>query len=173
MVGLDNAPQRIAVRPADMQRGAEGRGRGECMGMGIGHTGGEVVGLVDDQEGAGRIEARLFLEEGAVPRGEDVVVVADPEILERQRRARDLVRADQRVAARGPERLEVLGRLSVEVEAGEPARGPALADAVEIAALFAHAVEGVIYAVLGLAADLPDRDDLRQHRGIWDLRLGI
>eukprot|EP01035_Chromulina_nebulosa_P001576 gene1575-2109_t len=75
---------------------------------------------------------------------------------------------DSGIAAGGAEGVEVARVVFVEVEASEPAGGPAGGDAVEVGAVVADAVEGVVDAVLGFIADVPSGDG---GRGVgWDRR---
>jgi hypothetical protein len=98
--------------------------------VGVGDAGGEVVSFVDEQQRARGIEARLVEEERAVARGEDVVVVADPDVVEAEGGAGDLVGADAAVATGGAQGVEVAGVVFVEVESGEAAPGHRSGDPV-------------------------------------------
>ena len=130
--------------------------------VGIGDARGQVVRLVEDEESAGGVEAGLVVEQRAVARGEDVIVVADPDVVEREGGAGDFVGADARIAAGGAEGLEVARVVFETVELGEPAGGPAFLEAVEVVAGLTHAVEDGIDAVLALVADVPDGDGSRR-----------
>jgi len=139
----------------------EGGGGGERVRVGVGDAGGKVVGFVDEKERAGGIEAGLFEEEAAVARREDVVVVADPDVVEGEGGAGDFVGADACGAAGGAEGVEVARVFFVEVEAGEAGGGPAGGGVGEVGAGVADAVEGVVDAVFGFVADVPGRDGSR------------
>lgn len=103
----------------------------------------------------------MVIEKGAVGGGEDVVVVADPDIVEGEGGAGDFVRAHAGVATGGTERVEVAGVVFVEVEPGKAGGGPTLGEVVEVGAGFADAVEDGVDAVLGFIADVPGRDGWR------------
>jgi hypothetical protein len=104
------------------------------------------------------VEAGLLEEEASVGRGEDVVVVADPDVVVGQGGAGDLVGADRGGAAGGLERVEV-ARLAVEqVETRESGAVPAFGGVADERARVGQAVVEGVDAVLGLRADLPDRE---------------
>ena len=138
----------------------ESGGGGECVRVGVGDARGEIVGFVDEEKRAGGIEARLLEEEAAVAGTEDVVVVADPYIVEGERGAGDLVRTDASGTTGGAEGVEVARVFFVEIEAGETGRGPAGGGVGEVGAGIANAVERVIDAVLGFVADVPGGDGI-------------
>ena len=131
----------------------------------VGDARGEVVSFVEEQQGAGGVEAGLVVEKRAVGGGEDVVVVADPDIVEGEGGAGDFVRADAGVAAGGAECVEVARVVFVDVETGEAGGGPTLGEVVEVGAGFADAVEDGVDAVLGFIADMPGRDGRRGRVG--------
>ena len=134
----------------------------------VGDARGEVVSFVEEQQGAGGVEAGLVVEKRAVGGGEDVVVVADPDIVEGEGGAGDFVRADAGVAAGGAECVEVARVVFVDVETGEAGGGPTLGEVVEVGAGFADAVEDGVDAVLGFVADVPGRDGWRRRvSGKW------
>lgn len=56
--------------------------------------------FVDQQKRARGIETRLLEKQSAVSRSENVIVVTDPHVVERECGARDLVRANTRGASR-------------------------------------------------------------------------
>lgn len=150
------------------------------VGEGVGDAGGEVVGLVDDEEGLGGVEAGLVEKEGAVGGGEDVVEVTDPDIAEREGSAGDFVGADEGGEAGLAEGVEVAGRGDEPVEAGEAALLPTGGEVAEELAVIAEAVEDVVDAVFAFGADVPDGDALggvdggRGHHGaegVEDLEL--
>src|SRR5690606_17224508 len=108
------------------------------------------------------------LEEARAVRGEEVVVVADPDVAKAQPGAHHLVGADARGAALGLERVETDLVAREGVEAGEAARLPFLVELGEVGAGLARAAELGVDAVLLLVADLPERD-----LGAWNLRFRI
>ena len=124
--------------------------------VGVGGARGQVVRLVDHQQRLRRVEAGLLVEQPAVVGGEDVVEVADPDVVEGEGGAGDLVRADLGVASGLPQGVEIVGLGIVEVEFGEPAVRPAFGAIAQVVAAVADAVEGVVDAVLGLVAHLPE-----------------
>jgi hypothetical protein len=130
----------------------------ECVRAGVGGAGGEVVGFVDDEEGLGGGEAGLVVEERAVGGGEDVVVIADPDVLDREGGAGDFVGADLRGGAGGAEGGEVAGFVFEEIETGEAVAGPTLGDGLGVVEFAALAVADGVEAVLVFGADVPGRD---------------
>ncbi len=130
----------------------------EGVRIGVGDTRGEVVRLVEHEKGFGGIPAGLVKEEAAVGRGEDVVVVTDPDVLERKGGAGDLVGADHCVAAGGTEGIEVAGGVFEEIKPGESAARPALIEVAQVGAAVANAVKGVVDAVFAFWADGPGGD---------------
>ena len=136
----------------------EGVGCGAGVREGVGGAGGEVVRLVDQQQGAGRVVARLFGEEPTAARGEDVVVVPDPHVVEGEGGAGDLVGADPGLAAGEAEGFKIPCVVLIPVEAREPGPFPADRGVREVGADIADAVEDGIDAVLGLVAHVPDGD---------------
>ncbi len=157
-VELRDGPQRgEELRPAfpgaDERRGGVhvielGEQRAGVAGPGgvrmrIGDSRRQVVRLVEDEQRARGVEAGLVVEEGAVARGEDIVVVADPHVVEGEGGAGDLVRADAGVAAGGADRLKVARVVFKEIKPRESALRPAFLEPVEVGADLAHAVEGV------------------------------
>ena len=143
----------------------------ERVRIGVGDAARQVVGLIHQQERARRGEARLLEEEAAIARGKDVVVVADPDVVERECSPRDLVRTDLRVAAGLAQRGKIPGVQLVEIEPGQAAAGPALGRAGEIGAGVPDAMKGGVDAVLGLGPHLPDGERLRR-RSARGARLG-
>ena len=125
--------------------------------VGVGRARGEIVSLVDDKQRLRRVETGLLVEEAAVVWGEDVVVVADPDIVEGEGGAGDLVGADAGVGAGAAQGVEVVRLGVVEVELGQPAARPALGAVAQIVAPIANAMEGVVHAMLRFVAHLPDR----------------
>ena len=134
----------------------------------IGDARREIMRFVEEEQRACRVEAGLFGEETAVAVGEDVIVIADPNVVERERGPGDLIGTDARRTTGGAQGGEIARVVFVEVETGEPALRPALGDAVQINAMLANAVKGVIDAVLGLVAHMPHRH--RRRRGRRALR---
>jgi len=139
----------------------EGGGGGEGVRIGVGDAGGEVVGFVDEEESPGGIEAGLFEKEAAVARGEDVVVVADPDVVEGEGGAGDFVGTDAGGAAGGAEGVEVAGVFFVEIETREARGRPTGGGVGEVSAGVADAVKRVVDAVFGFVADVPGRDGSR------------
>ncbi len=160
--GREHGGHAVAV---ELVAGGVGGGGGEGVRIRVGNAGGEVVRLVDQEERAGGIPAGLSGEEAAVAGGEDVVEVADPDVVEGEGGAGDLVGTDAGGAAGGAEGVEVAGVVFVQVEAGEAARRPAGGGVGEVGAGVADAVEGVVDAVLGFVADVPGGDG-RDTRGV-------
>ena len=142
-----------------IQFGEERAGIGgvNVVGMGVGDAGRQIVRLVDEEERAGGIEARLVEEKGAVRRSEDVVVVADPDVVEGERRAGDFVRADPGGLASGAEGGEVAGLIFEEVKTGKSGGRPAGFEVGQVGARVAVAVKGVVDAVFGFVANVPGR----------------
>ena len=123
------------ARAADAVKGGESVIRGvrvEFVGEYVGDAGGQIVSLVDEQEGTGWVEAGLVEKERAVPRREYVIVVAHPDVVLRERAAGDLVGANAGVAARGAERVDVASVVGVEVKAGQSPGAPAAGVVVEV-----------------------------------------
>src|SRR6185436_4041840 len=102
----------------------QGVGGGESLRVRISHARRQVVRFVEQEQRARGIEAGLFEEEAAVARGKDVVVVADPDVVEREGGAGDFVGTDARVAAGGAERVEIARVTLVEIETREPTLRP-------------------------------------------------
>ena len=128
------------------------------MGAGVGGAGGEVVRFVDHEERLAGEKAGLVVEESAVGGGEDVVVVADPHVLKRERGAGDFVGADLRVAAGGAQRGQVAGLVFEKIEPGEAGAGPALGDGLGVVELAFLAEAHRVEAVLVFGAHVPGRD---------------
>ena len=135
------------------------------MRIGVGRPGGKVVRLIDDEQRLVWREAGPVEEKPAIVGGKNVVVVADPDIIERQRGPRDLIRAQPRVLPGGPEGLQIVGLILEEVEPGQPAVVPARLEVGEKRTGVAHAVENGIHAVLRFRSHLPRRDGRREVTG--------
>jgi hypothetical protein len=143
-----------------------GRGIGGAMRAGAGGARGQIVRLVDHEERLTRVESGLIVEKPLVIGREDVIEVADPHVLKRKGSTRDLVRANQGLAAGSAKRVQVVRLFVVQVEFREPAARPALGAILQIGTVVAHAVEGVVHAVLGLVADLPVGQSARRRHVI-------
>ena len=130
------------------------------VGVPVGNAGRQIVGLVQEQQGAAGIEARPVIEKAAIARGEDVVVVADPDVVEGEGGAGDFIRANPRGATRGAQGGQIARLVFKKIKPGQAALRPALLGASEKRALVADTVKDIIDTMLALVAHLPDR-----HRG--------
>src|SRR4051812_44046663 len=92
-------PNAIQLRPDE-----EGIRRGERMRVGIGDPGRQIMRLVDQQQGARHCETWLLEEQSAIARCEDVIVVANPDVVKREGGAGDFVRANLHFTSSGPKR---------------------------------------------------------------------
>ena len=138
------------------------------MRIGVRHPGGQIVGFIDDEQGASRIEAGTVEEDPPGIGGKHVIVVANPDIVERQRCAGDFIRAQARVPSGGAERLQIVGLILEKIEPREPAVLPAGFKVREVWARIAHAVIDGVDAMLRLRSHLPRGDrrgDPAGHRG--------
>ena len=86
-----------------------GVGGVDVMRIRIGDAGREVVRFVDQEQRTRGIEAGLIIKQRAVGGREDVVVIADPDVVEGEGGARDLVGTDARGLASSAERGEIAG----------------------------------------------------------------
>ena len=142
------------------------------MRPGVGHAGGKVVGLIDDQQRFRRIETRTLIEHAAAVGREDVVVVADPDVVEGQGGAGDFVGTDARLAPGGPQRLQFARLVVAQVEAGQAALRPAGLQVSQEGAHVAHTMEDLVDTVLGFGPHLP-RGDRRGLGGGRRTRAGV
>ncbi len=131
---------------------------GNFGGENVGDAGREVVGFVDDEQGFGGGESGLIEEQAAIGGGENVVVIADPDVDERENRAGDFVGADSCVAAVFAEGIEFERGVGRGEKAGQAAAGPAVFEVVEKRADFAETVENGVHAMFAFVADLHERD---------------
>ncbi len=135
-----------------------GVGGVDVMRIRIGDAGREVVRFVDQEQRTRGIEAGLIVKQRAVGGREDVVVIADPDVVESEGGAGDFVGTDARGLAGRAERGKIAGLVFEEVKTRETARGPTGFEVGQICARIAVAVKGVIDAVFGFIAHVPDGD---------------
>src|SRR5690606_1076625 len=112
----------------------------------------------DNEQGFGGGKSGLVEEQTAVGGRENVVVIADPDVDQRENRAGDFVGADSGVAAVFAEGIEFERGVGRGEKAGQTAAVPAAFEIIEKRANFAETVENGIHAMLALVADLHERN---------------
>ena len=113
------------------------------------------MGFVENEQRACRIEAGLLVKQTAISRREDIVVISDPDVVEREGGAGDLIRADPGIATGGSKRIEIAGMVFDSVKSGQSTGAPTLFHIFQIGATFAHTMKGVVHAMLGFIAHMP------------------
>ena len=153
-----------------MDRPHERRGRGKMLQLGrqrgqilraqgarvgVGDARGQVVRLVDHQQRVLGGKAGLVVKDAPVVGREDVVVVADPHVVEHKRGQGNLIGAEPRRAPGLAEGAEVARLVFEQIKPRQPAARPARLKLVEVAAGLARALINRVHAMLAFRPHRP------------------